>query len=208
MDITKKDKFTNFEIVAISKNFKSMLRIFRAIILTLFVWIAIYMLLASIPDNENILLGMMIAGFGLGGWLTYQLAKAVNLPLRWVWCAGSLIPYVGGFVGICLLVIIGYRAAKALKLSGPWVYGACQVVPLVNLITICILYDKARAAIRLKGLKVGLMGVRKGELEKLAFNFSCSHCGQSIEAPYEMLETIVDCPSCNQKIQLSGAIAN
>ena len=34
------------------------------------------------------------------------------------------------------------------------------------------------------------------------FKFKCPHCQQSLEAPDEMLGTVIDCPSCKGRIQL------
>ena len=34
------------------------------------------------------------------------------------------------------------------------------------------------------------------------FKFNCPHCRQPLEAPDEMLGQIIDCPSCNRRIQL------
>jgi hypothetical protein len=34
------------------------------------------------------------------------------------------------------------------------------------------------------------------------FKFNCPHCQQSLEAPQDMLGTVIDCPSCNKRIQL------
>jgi len=34
------------------------------------------------------------------------------------------------------------------------------------------------------------------------FKFNCPHCQQSLEAPQEMLGTVIDCPACNNRIQL------
>ena len=215
----KKDKFTNSEIVAIAKNFNNLLRITTWSILAWLGLVAIAVLLTVIFEpatsnpqevEQNIFwLGIKIVGIvGINGWVTYRYAKALKLPRPWAWWVGEcvcwLIPYIGGIVEIYLFVIIFYRGAKALKLSRPWAWGASQIVPLINLIMFGILYNKVNAAIRSKGLKLGFMGVRKGELEKLAFIiFSCSHCGQSLEVPQEMVGETVDCPACHGKIQLS-----
>ena len=34
------------------------------------------------------------------------------------------------------------------------------------------------------------------------FTFNCQHCGQSLEAPNDMLGEIIDCPSCGIKVEL------
>ena len=34
------------------------------------------------------------------------------------------------------------------------------------------------------------------------YNFDCPHCGQSLEAPEDMLGETIDCPSCGGKLDL------
>ncbi len=34
------------------------------------------------------------------------------------------------------------------------------------------------------------------------FKFTCPYCQQSLEAPQDMLGTVIDCPSCNKRIQI------
>ena len=87
-------------------------------------------------------------------WLIIVSFAVFFFPLAWI------------VVAIVNLVFV-YQLAKALKLGGAWAWCVAQIIPLVSLITLLVLNSKATAAIRSKGVTVGLLGARKSELAKL-----------------------------------------
>jgi hypothetical protein len=84
-------------------------------------------------------------------------AYALNLVIR-------LVPTL--VIGIISLVFI-YKLAVALKSSVPWVWVISGVIPCVGLIALLILNSYASAALRARGIKVGLMGASTEDLAKL-----------------------------------------
>ena len=78
-----------------------------------------------------------------------------------------------GFLGAVFILIgvIGavliYRLANALEEAWPWLYVACAFVPYVNTVTLLIVNVKATAALKARGIWVGLMGAAKKDLKRL-----------------------------------------
>jgi len=77
-----------------------------------------------------------------------------------------LIEAVFALIGIIGAVLI-YRVANALEEPWPWLYVVCAFVPCVNTVTLLIVNVRATAALKRRGIRVGLMGVDKTDLEKL-----------------------------------------
>lgn len=73
------------------------------------------------------------------------------------------VPFVMGFIGIFLV----YKLAKAQKSEEAWLWALLQIIPIVNLICLIILMQKSTKILRKKGIKVGLMGGKSAQLEKL-----------------------------------------
>jgi len=83
----------------------------------------------------------------------------------------SLLEFVLPIVFIILLlfkIIYVYCFIDELKLKDSWLWLVFLVVPLINIIMLLMLNSKATAAIKSKGVKVGIMGANKAQLAKLA----------------------------------------
>jgi len=65
------------------------------------------------------------------------------------------------------------------------------IIPLLGLIMLLIISDKANKELKRAGLKVGFMGVPKSEWHKLMPGH-CAHCGYNREG----LDTHTPCPEC------------
>ena len=65
-------------------------------------------------------------------------------------------------------MVFVYQFAKTLKLGAPWVWCIGMIIPFVSLILLLVLNAKATTAIRGKGVRVGLMGADKAQLDKLS----------------------------------------
>jgi hypothetical protein len=81
--------------------------------------------------------------------------------------AGFLFPPAWIVMDVVQIVFV-YQLAKSLKLGDAWAWCIGMIIPVVSLILLLVLNGKATAAIRGKGVKVGLMGADKAQLEKLA----------------------------------------
>jgi len=78
-----------------------------------------------------------------------------------------------GFIGAVFILfgifgtVLIYRLANALEEPWPWLYVACAFVPYVNTATLLIVNVKATAALKARGIWVGLMGADKKDLKRL-----------------------------------------
>jgi hypothetical protein len=90
-------------------------------------------------------------------WLILASLAVVVFPPAWI------------VIAVVNLVFV-YQLSKALKLSAPWVWCVGMIIPLVSLILLLRLNSKATAAIRGRGVTVGLMGASKAQIEKLALS--------------------------------------
>ena len=77
------------------------------------------------------------------------------------------IPIIGPITTAIINVIFVYKLAKALKSDVAWLWCILVIIPLVSLISLVIINGKATNALRKSGIKVGLMGGNKEQLEKL-----------------------------------------
>lgn len=60
-----------------------------------------------------------------------------------------------------------YKLAISLRMVAPLVWCIAMFIPLVSLLLLLVLSQRATKAIRQKGVKVGLMGARIADLEAL-----------------------------------------
>lgn len=67
-----------------------------------------------------------------------------------------------------LLAVQGARLARLLGLPLPIGWGVLLFIPLVNLVTLLVLSRKATAYCRVHGVRVGLLGPRLEDLERLS----------------------------------------
>jgi len=88
-------------------------------------------------------------------WLILASLAAFVFPPAWIVIAVVQILFV-------------FQLVKALKLSAAWVWCIGMIIPLVSLLLLLVLNGKATTAIKGKGVRVGLMGADKAQLEKLA----------------------------------------
>lgn len=111
----------------------------------------------------------------------YELARAYRrtvLLLGGSWLATALLSGARGVVGglatpilltiAVLLAVQGARLARELGLSLPAGWGVLLLVPLVNLVALLALSRKAMGRCRAHGVRVGLLGPRLEDLERLA----------------------------------------
>jgi hypothetical protein len=83
----------------------------------------------------------------------------VNLLTIWI-------PFASIIIGIIGVVFI-YRLGKAVQSSLAVLYAILAFIPLLGLIGLLILNSKATAALKQRGIRVGLMGARAEDLSKL-----------------------------------------
>lgn len=109
----------------------------------------------------------------------YQLAvtyRRTVMLLGSSWIVAALSPgrgVIGTMVGVLLfalsvaMAVHGYRLARLLGLVLPPAWGIMLFVPLVNLITLLVLSSKSTAYCRERGVRVGLLGPRLDDIERL-----------------------------------------
>ena len=79
---------------------------------------------------------------------------------------GSFIKYAFIPIGIFMVYFI-YKLAIAVRSSYPFAYVICAFIPFLSLIALLHINGKATRILRDNGIKVGLMGARESDLEKL-----------------------------------------
>lgn len=86
----------------------------------------------------------------------------------------SFVYPIVGLLGI-LVVIIGimlvYQLATVLRSSPAWLYAILMIVPLISLVILLSLNGQATAALRGRGVRVGLMGASSRDLDMLEASF-------------------------------------
>ena len=75
----------------------------------------------------------------------------------------SFVVVIVGIIGIVFV----YQLATAEKSSIPWLWAFLQIIPIVRLICLLILNQKATKILRSHNVRVGLMGGNSQDLEKL-----------------------------------------
>ena len=109
----------------------------------------LWLLLASIAV---VIGGFCVAATGISG------AGALILA--------ALIVAACGLIGVISTVAI-YRLAKALEVAWPWLYVVCAFIPYVNTVTLLVINLRATAALKRRGIRVGLMGADTRAVENL-----------------------------------------
>ena len=77
---------------------------------------------------------------------------------------------IGPLIGLVIAVveiIFVYQLAMSLKESAAWLYAILMIIPFVSLIVLLMLSSRATAALRSRGVRVGLMGANGSDLDKL-----------------------------------------
>lgn len=87
----------------------------------------------------------------------------ISIP---AYAASLVIPFLPLIVGIVSLVFI-YQLAAALKLSAPWLYVILGLIPCISLIALLVINSIAVSALKARGIRVGLMGARQDDLNKI-----------------------------------------
>ncbi|MGH7976453.1 MAG: hypothetical protein ACREDS_12885 [Limisphaerales bacterium] len=77
-----------------------------------------------------------------------------------------LMPFISILAGIIGIIFI-YRLGKAVHSSAVWVYVVLAFIPLVGLVVLFILNNKATRILRQHQIHVGVMGARNKDLNKL-----------------------------------------
>ena len=77
--------------------------------------------------------------------------------------------YIVPFIYLAVLIIgaiLVYRLAHAIESAAPWLYVVLLVIPIGGLIGLLILNGKATRMLRDAGLRVGLMGAKRSDLDR------------------------------------------
>jgi hypothetical protein len=69
-------------------------------------------------------------------------------------------------VAVIIFAIFIYQLAKALRSPNAWLYAILAIIPFIGFITLAVINSKATAALRKRGVRVGIMGARKADLSK------------------------------------------
>jgi hypothetical protein len=105
----------------------------------------------------------------------YQILVNLGLIIGWIGMAVALPGKRGTLAIVALWIVLIsvnvisaifiYRLAMALRRTA-WVYTLAAFVPYVGVIALLIINAAATRTLRLAGLHVGLMGVRRSELHR------------------------------------------
>ncbi len=98
----------------------------------------------------------------------YEVGKKQK-AIMWLILASLIaffIPYATFVVGIIGIVLV-YQLAKAQKSSVAWLWALLQIIPVVSLICLLIINQKATSILKQKGVRVGLMGGDSTQLKNL-----------------------------------------
>lgn len=79
---------------------------------------------------------------------------------------GAVIPFASLVTGAISVFFI-YKLAAALRSSVAWLYIVLAFIPLVGLLALLRLNGKATKALSSAGIKVGLMGAKQADLDRL-----------------------------------------
>ena len=91
----------------------------------------------------------------------------VSIP---AYAASVFIPFIPTLiVGVISLVFI-YKLAAALRESAPWLYVLLGIIPCISLIALLVINSRATAALKARGIRVGLMGANGDDLKKIGSN--------------------------------------
>ena len=103
---------------------------------------------------------------------TYEIGKRQKAILWLILLSIFLIfiPKIGPILSAVINIMFVYKLAVALKSKVAWLWCLLMIVPLVSLISLLIINGKATTALRTAGIKVGLMGANKAQLEGLLSN--------------------------------------
>ncbi|MGP8200027.1 MAG: hypothetical protein ACLQU4_11060 [Limisphaerales bacterium] len=83
--------------------------------------------------------------------------------------AFAVTPYIP-IIFIVLSVVFIYQLAAALKEPSPWLYVIVGLMPCISLITLLVINARAITALKTRGVRVGLMGALKNDLDKITKN--------------------------------------
>lgn len=75
------------------------------------------------------------------------------------------IPFATIVTGIIQIYFI-YKLATALRSSAAWIYIILTFIPLVGLIALLVINNKATKKLQQNGIRVGLMGARMADFDK------------------------------------------
>ena len=85
------------------------------------------------------------------------------------YAAAFVMPYIPLIVGIISLMFI-YRLAVSLKEPAPWQYVVLGIIPCAGVIALLVINSRATSVLRARGIRVGLMGARRDDLDKVSSN--------------------------------------
>ena len=140
--------------------------------------------LRKLASRQRRILWLLLAG--IASFFLPFLPLGNNLAAQFLW--------VGLHLVVALLVVISVGLLLSAEGTHPIVTvltALCMVIPLVNLLILLRVNDSATRTLKAAGLRVGLMGVSKAEVEKLLAPGVCKKCGYSLEG-----NTSGICPEC------------
>lgn len=76
------------------------------------------------------------------------------------------IPFASIVTGIIQIYFI-YKLAAAIRSSAAWLYIILAFIPLISLLALLHINQKATKKLQANGVKVGLMGARMADFEKM-----------------------------------------
>jgi len=83
------------------------------------------------------------------------------------YAAAIVMPSLPLIVGIISLMFI-YHLASSLKEAAPWQYVVLGIIPCLGVIALLMINSRATSALKARGIRVGLMGARRDELNRLS----------------------------------------
>jgi len=105
-------------------------------------------------------------------WTKQDLMEVARCQKHILWLilislVAMFIPFATIVTGIIQIYFI-YKLAAAVRSSAAWVYIILAFIPLVGLIALLVINSKATGKLRENGIKVGLMGARMTDFDKIA----------------------------------------
>lgn len=79
----------------------------------------------------------------------------------------GLITLIVRIVAVGFSIVCVYNLAKALRISGAILYAVAMFLPLIGLLAIISLSDKATKLLKEHGIKVGVMGADMSDIDRI-----------------------------------------
>ena len=109
------------------------------------------------------------------GWTSDEILEIAKRQKQIIWMIllSLIAMFIQDFIkfstivtGIIQIYFI-FKLAQAVRSSAGWLYIILAFIPLIGLIALFHINDKATKTLRANGVKVGLMGAKSSDLEKI-----------------------------------------